>query len=82
METPEFISICIGDTMLPAYVSDIPAYIYEKLTKKQSMRCVHNAQSISIPVNISMNEMLRKTLNKATEDEHYELVPLSKDEMK
>lgn len=82
VETLEPILIRISDAMLLAYVSDIPIYIDEKLMKKQSVKYVHNAQGMSIPVNTLTDEMLKKALNKAIEDEHYELASLLRDEMK
>lgn len=82
IETLEPILIRISDAMLLAYVSDIPVYIDEKLMKKQSVKYVHNAQGMSIPVNTLTDEMLKKALNKAIEDEHYELASLLRDEMK
>lgn len=82
VETLEPILIRISDAMLLAYVSDIPVYIDEKLMKKQSVKYVHNAQGMSIPVNTLTDEMLKKALNKAVEDEHYELASQLRDEMK
>ena len=82
VETLEPILIRISDAMLLAHVSDIPIYIDEKLMKKQSVKYVHNAQGMSIPVNTLTDEMLKKALNKAVEDEHYELASLLRDEMK
>lgn len=82
VETLEPILIRISDAMLLAYVSDIPIYIDEKLMKKQSVKYVHNAQGMSIPVNTLTDEMLKKALNKAVEDEHYELASQLRDEMK
>lgn len=82
VETLEPILIRISDAMLLAYVSDIPIYIDEKLMKKQSVKYVHNAQGMSIPVNTLTDEMLKKALNKTIEDEHYELASLLRDEMK
>ena len=82
VETLEPILIRISDVMLLAYVCDIPIYIDEKLMKKQSVKYVHNAQGMSIPVNTLTDEMLKKALNKAIEDEHYELASLLRDEMK
>lgn len=82
VETLEPILIRISDAMLLAYVSDIPIYIDEKLMKKQSVKYVHNAQGMSIPVNTLTDDMLKKALNKAIEDEHYELASLLRDEMK
>ena len=81
VETLEPILIRISDAMLLAYVSDIPIYIDEKLMKKQSVKHVHNAQGMSIPVNTLTDEMLKKALNKAIEEEHYELASLLRDEM-
>ena len=82
VETLEPILIRISDAMLLAYFSDIPIYIDEKLMKKQSVKYVHNAQGMSIPVNTLTDEMLKKALKKAIEDEHYELASLLRDEMK
>lgn len=82
VETLEPILIRISDAMLLAYLSDIPIYIDEKLMKKQSVKYVHNAQGMSIPVNTLTDEMLKKALKKAIEDEHYELASLLRDEMK
>ena len=82
VETLEPILIRISDAMLLAYVSDIPIYIDEKLMKKQSVKYVHNAQGMSIPVNTLTDEMLKKALNKAVEDEHYELASQLRDETK
>ena len=82
VETLEPILIRISDAMLLAYVSDILIYIDEKLMKKQSVKYVHNAQGMSIPVNTLTDEMLKKALNKAVEDEHYELASQLRDEMK
>lgn len=82
VETLEPILIRISDAMLLSYVSDIPIYIDEKLMKKQSVKYVHNAQGMSIPVNTLTDDMLKKALNKAVEEEHYELASLLRDEMK
>ena len=82
VETLEPVLIRISDAMLLSYVSDIPVYIDEKLMKKQSVKYVHNAQGMSIPVNTLTDDMLNKALNKAIEEEHYELASLLRDEMK
>ncbi len=81
-ETLEPISTRVSDAMLLAYVSDIPVYIDEKLMKKQSVRYVQDARGMSIPVNTLTDEMLRRALDKAVEDEHYELASQLRDEMK
>lgn len=81
-ETLEPISTRVSDAMLLAYVSGIPVYIDEKLMKKQSVRYVQDARGMSIPVNTLTDEMLRRALDKAVEDEHYELASQLRDEMK
>ena len=50
--------------------------------KKQSVRYVQDARGMSIPVNTLTDEMLRRALDKAVEDEHYELASQLRDEMK
>ena len=76
------VPIRISDALLLAYISDVPVYIEEKLMKRQSVEYQQNTPGMAVPVNTITDDMLKRALEKAIEDENYELASHLRDEMK
>ncbi|MCD8291425.1 MAG: DUF151 domain-containing protein [Prevotella sp.] len=71
-----------SDAVLLSIVGDIPLYIDYNLMKRQSVRYSISSRGVSLPVNTISDEMLQSALNKAIEDENYELASHLRDELK
>ena len=54
----------------------------QNLMKKQSVAFKKDSKGMSIPLNTLTDDMLRKALNKAIEEENYEMASHLRDEMK
>lgn len=80
--TLEPVPIRASDAILLAYLSHIPLYIKEELMNRQSVPYHKFSQGVSIPVNTLTDSMLQDALNKAVEEERYELASYLRDEMK
>jgi bifunctional DNase/RNase len=70
-----------SDAILFSYISGIPLYIEERLMMRQSVPYVENAPGMAIPVNAISKDMLQEALDKAVEDENYELAVHLRDEI-
>ncbi len=71
-----------SDAVLLSIVGNIPLYIDAKLMRKQSVRYSISSSAVSLPVNTISDEMLHTALDKAIEDENYELASYLRDELK
>ncbi|MBQ7421897.1 MAG: bifunctional nuclease family protein [Prevotella sp.] len=80
--TFDMIPIRVSDAVLLSYISRIPIYIEQGLMMRQSVPFDGNAQGMSIPVNALNDEMLQQALDKAVEEENYELASHLRDEIK
>lgn len=75
------VQIRASDAILMAYISSIPLYIEEKLMMRQSVPFSKNPVGMSIPVNAISTDMLRQALDKAVDEENYELASHLRDEL-
>lgn len=80
--TMNMIAIRASDGVLLSYIADIPLYIEEKLMMRQSVPFNEAARGMSIPVNSISADMLQQALDRAVNDENYELASYLRDEMK
>lgn len=78
--TLESVAIRACDAVLLSVASGIPIYIQADLMKRQSVPYHRNARGIALPVNTMPLEMLDKALEKAINDENYELASFLRDE--
>lgn len=69
-----------SDCLLLAYTFDCPITISESLLEQQYMREIGDG-TYSIPVNSVNIEALQEALNRAIEDENYELASQLRDEI-
>lgn len=79
--TFETIPMRVSDAILFAYVSNTPIYIEYGLMMRQSVRYMANPRGMSIPINALSGDMLSHALEKAVEDENYELASSIRDEI-
>lgn len=70
-----------SDAILMSYISSIPLYIEERLMMRQSVPFSPNAGGMSIPVNAISTDMLKQALDKAIDEENYELASHLRDEL-
>lgn len=80
--TLEQVPIRASDAVLLSMAARIPIYMESSLMARQSVRFSENSNAISMPVNTLSTEMLDKALQKAVEDENYELASHLRDEKK
>ena len=73
-------SIRTSDAVLLSYISDIPLYIEKEMMYRQSVAYRKNAGDMPLPINTISNDMLDKAMQKAINDENYELASLLRDE--
>lgn len=73
-------SIRASDAVLLSYISDIPLYIEKEMMYRQSVAYRKNAGDMPLPINTISNDMLDKAMQKAINDENYELASLLRDE--
>lgn len=78
--TLETVPIRASDAVLLSMAARIPIYMESSLMARQSVRFSENSNAISMPVNTLSTEMLDKALQKAVEDENYELASHLRDE--
>jgi hypothetical protein len=69
------------DAVLMHIIANTPFYIEEGLMMRQSVPYVENAPGMAIPVNAISKDMLQEALDKAVEDENYELAVHLRDEI-
>lgn len=75
-------TIRVSDALLLSLISKTPIYMDENLMKKQSVAFKKDSKGMSIPLNTLTDDMLKKALNKAIEEENYEMASHLRDEMK
>lgn len=80
-DTSQTIPIRASDAILFAFVSHCPLYIEERLMMRQSVPYDTNTPGLAIPVNSISNSMLQNALNKAIQEENYELASHLHEEM-
>ncbi len=79
-ENPAITPIRASDAVLLSIVSEIPLYMESSLMHRQSVLYNKTVGGVSIPVNTISDEMLQAALDKAIEDENYELASHLRDE--
>ena len=80
--TLETVPVRASDAVLLAVAARIPIYMESSLMARQSVRFSGFSNAISMPVNTLSLEMLDQALQKAVEDENYELASHLRDEKK
>ncbi len=79
-DTLEPTLIRAGDAVLLSMAGNIPIYIDHDLMMRQSVPYKEDSRGVSLPVNTISDEMLQAALDKAVEDENYELASHLRDE--
>ncbi|MCD8210312.1 MAG: UvrB/UvrC motif-containing protein, partial [Prevotella sp.] len=69
-------------SLLLSLISNLKIYIREDIMRRQSVPYNENAKGVSLPVNTISDEMLQAALDKAIQDEDYELASHLRDEKK
>ena len=75
------IPIRASDAILLAHFAQLPIFIEENLFLRQSVPFTEGAVGVSVPVNVISNEMLKKALDKAVDEEDYEQASQLRDEL-
>jgi len=81
-EKGETARLRMSDAVLLMTMSDIPLYIEEKLMSRQSTPYDETATGIAIPINTMDVPRLKTALQRAIDDEDYELASQLRDEIK
>lgn len=83
IDTLDQVAINAADGVLLSYISNdkIPVYIDESLFLRQSSPYDVRMKGVALPVNTLTMGMLRKALDKAVNDENYELASQLRDEI-
>ena len=71
-----------SDAILLSLIARVPVFIEEQLMATQSSPYHPTAKGMAIPVNTISSEMLEKALEKAIEEENYELASYLRDEQR
>lgn len=71
-----------SDAILLAHVAKLNIFMEEHLFKRQSVDSSVSQNKMALPLNALSFEMLHHALEKAIEDENYELASMLRDEMK
>lgn len=74
------IPIRMSDAVLLNVIGDVPIFINSDLMERQSVPYNKGARGVALPVNTISNEMLQSALNKAIDEENYELAARLRDE--
>ncbi|MBR5440161.1 MAG: bifunctional nuclease family protein [Prevotella sp.] len=82
VETQEPVSLRMSDAILLSYIGKLPIFIDRQLMEKQSVPYDREARGVAIPVNTISTEMLQDALDKAVEEEKYELASHLRDELR
>ncbi len=69
-----------SDAVLLSMISDIPLYMETSLFMRQSVPYSVSSKGVSLPVNSLSDEMLQSALDKAINEENYELASYLRDE--
>lgn len=82
-DTMDEVPISAQDAVLLSYVSrgDIPVMMSEKLFMRQSTIYDSEAIGVSLPVNTISDDMLQDALDKAVQNENYEMASRLRDEI-
>lgn len=75
-------AIRISDAVLLSVIGPIPLYIDETLMRRQSVSFNQGTSGIAIPVNTLNGKMLDEALQKAIDNENYELASHLRDEIR
>ena len=75
------IPVRASDGVLIAHISGMPIFIEERLLLRQGIPYSDSETGISVPVNVISNDMLRKALEKAVDEEDYEKASQIRDEL-
>ena len=70
-----------SDAILMSYISRIPLYMEERLYMRQSVPFEEDPHKLTVPVNAISTDMLKKALDKAIDEENYELASHLRDEL-
>ena len=81
-ETLDPVAIRISDGILLAFIAQLPISIDSRLMEKQSVPFQRESPGVAIPVNTISTEMLKSALEKAIEEEKYELASHLRDELR
>ena len=81
-KTLDAVPIRISDAVLLTFLSDVPLYIEENLMLKQSVSYELPANNLALPLNTLDTDMLKEALDKAVNDEKYEMASLLRDELR
>ena len=81
-DTQEPVAIRMSDAVLLAYIAHLPIFIDAELMAKQSVPYDGSARGVAIPVNTISTEMLKEALERAIEEEKYELASHLRDELR
>ena len=82
VDTQEPVSLRMSDAILLSYIGKLPIFIDRQLMEKQSVPYDREARGVAIPVNTISTEMLQDALDKAVEEEKYELASHLRDELR
>ena len=80
-EKGESVRLRMSDAVLLSLMSDIPLYIEDGLMKRQSVPYDENATGIAIPINTMDMPRLKQAMQKAVDEENYELASKLRDEI-
>lgn len=81
VNTYDTVMIDIGDAVLLSVIGDLPIYAEQKLMQRQSVPYTEGDSKVAIPVNAISKEMIEEALEKAIEEENYELASQLRDEL-
>jgi hypothetical protein len=84
VDTLEELPIDLPDAVMLSYISrgDIPVMMDQQLFRRQSTVYDSEAIGVQLPVNTISNEMLQTQLDKAVDNENYEVASQLRDELK
>ena len=74
--------IRMSDAVLLSMISNYPLYIEESLMQRQCIPFDENAKGVAIPINTMDSRRLHIALEKAIDEENYELASQLRDELK
>lgn len=80
-DTLEPISIRACDAVLLSHIGKVPLFIEERLMMRQSVPFVREATGVAMPLNALSDNMLKEALDKAVQNENYELASHLRDEI-
>lgn len=81
-DTMDVVSMRASDAVLLSLIGNIPLFVDESLMARQSVPFREDTKGMAIPVNVLDENMLTKALEKAVEEENYELASHLRDELK